>query len=341
MAGILMPELQHPQYQFVQPDYADVVLDRAIGGGGEAQRYRHGLELLSRAQLRQGIGQAQTQMAGQAASGGPASMRQAIYGGSQAGGQVGERVAQQAMAGDVTGAQMALAEREARLRAIQAYHDSRQREQLIYRQQLAEQVAAEKGESMAIPGQIIGMGASLAAGGAALSDVRAKQQIAPVGAGTAGRVRRISDLLDDEGARTMERLRGVSPDEQVRRIGGELDREDDRMMDSLRGYTYQYRPEARAAMGLPAGQRYGVMAQDLEQTPLGRTMVVDTPHGKAIDQQAATGAQLAMIGRLDERLRNIEGASPDDEERRRRAGRYWEEPSRSMLWALDGEGPSP
>lgn len=80
----------------------------------------------------------------------------------------------------------------------------------------------------------------------------------------------------------------------------------DATIGAIRPKTFEYKPQA-LQMGMPGGQRYGVMAQDLEKTPLGKTMVVDTPAGKVIDHRAATGAILAMLGRLGERLDNVEG----------------------------------
>ena len=87
--------------------------------------------------------------------------------------------------------------------------------------------------------------------------------------------------------------------------------DEDRTIAGLRGYEYQYRPDARARLGAemaPEGDRYGIMAQDLEATPLGRRMVTELPDGtKAVDQKAATTGSLALIGRLGERIDALEG----------------------------------
>jgi hypothetical protein len=59
---------------------------------------------------------------------------------------------------------------------------------------------------------------------------------------------------------------------------------------------------------LPAARFGGVMAQDLERTPeIGRQLVTDTPRGKQIEPQAGLSAALMAIGRLEERLRAVEG----------------------------------
>lgn len=125
----------------------------------------------------------------------------------------------------------------------------------------------------------------------------------------------IGQQLDEEGAKTLAQLRGIPVEqardrERIRRqaadIASEYEREDDKTLSTLKGYTFRYKPEAQDALGLDGRPRYGIMAQDVESTPLGATMVVDTPMGKAIDGQAATGAQLALTGRLAERLEDVE-----------------------------------
>lgn len=51
----------------------------------------------------------------------------------------------------------------------------------------------------------------------------------------------------------------------------------------------------------------GIMAQDLERTPIGAQAVVDTPGGKVVDFGQLGGAQLAALARLHERLKAVEG----------------------------------
>jgi hypothetical protein len=83
----------------------------------------------------------------------------------------------------------------------------------------------------------------------------------------------------------------------------------DRTIASLDGYQYRYRPDARAMLGdamAPGGERYGVIAQDLEQTPIGRTMVRESPAGKMVDMRAATLGGLALLGRVGERADELE-----------------------------------
>jgi hypothetical protein len=152
-----------------------------------------------------------------------------------------------------------------------------------------------------------------------VSDREAKEQ-----ARLAGRVEGLVAGLRQDDARTMTALRG---DERDAMFGDRRDQmfvdprmerglsaapprtPEDETLESMTGYTYNYKPEYQQALGLPGDRRYGVMAQDLEQTPLGSTLVNDTPAGKVIDGQAATGASLAMMGRLAERDKEREGRS--------------------------------
>ena len=77
---------------------------------------------------------------------------------------------------------------------------------------------------------------------------------------------------------------------------------------NMKGQTFHYTPEAQQKYELGDEPNYGVMAQDLAKTPLGRHVVRRGPDGvMMIDQQKATGAQFGMIGRLGERLDALEG----------------------------------
>lgn len=99
----------------------------------------------------------------------------------------------------------------------------------------------------------------------------------------------LSGLLSDE--RQKQGMQGGGPSEASALAG------------SMQPYTFDYRPGS----GGPPGRRLGVMAQDLEQSPLGAQLVLDTPQGKQIDVAQAQGAALAMIADQEQRLRRLEG----------------------------------
>jgi len=100
----------------------------------------------------------------------------------------------------------------------------------------------------------------------------------------------------------------ISPaDRQAMGYGRDLRRAGDDTMRQLDASRYNYSPHAQGALGQPKGPQYGVMAQQLERTPLGRSMVYDTPHGKMVDTNRAAMGSLGMIGRLGERVDELEG----------------------------------
>lgn len=72
----------------------------------------------------------------------------------------------------------------------------------------------------------------------------------------------------------------------------------------LKAYNFKYKdPEAP---GAAPGKRTGIMVQDLERNALGRSLVRETPGGKTIDVNQATGAALAALGELNKRVSKIE-----------------------------------
>lgn len=88
----------------------------------------------------------------------------------------------------------------------------------------------------------------------------------------------------------------------------------DDMMAKTKPYSFDYNADGRRlqkALGNdPDGRQYGVMAQDLERSPVGRSMVVDTPEGKVVDTNKAAMASLAANARLNERVEELERSSP-------------------------------
>lgn len=74
-------------------------------------------------------------------------------------------------------------------------------------------------------------------------------------------------------------------------------------LDALQAYTYKYKNPEHGE-----GQQLGVMAQDLEKTPIGKSMVVDTPEGKMVDYGKAGGVMLANQAMLHDRLSQLEKA---------------------------------
>ena len=78
----------------------------------------------------------------------------------------------------------------------------------------------------------------------------------------------------------------------------------ERFLDALNAYQYEYRdPDAP---GADPGMFTGVMAQDLEKSPMGASFVQDTPQGKMVDYGHGLAAILASQANIHDRLRQLE-----------------------------------
>jgi len=90
---------------------------------------------------------------------------------------------------------------------------------------------------------------------------------------------------------------------------GKLDQS--RLLDALSGSgrQYSYTDSAQQQLGgsAPPGLHYGPMAQDLAQTKLGASAVVQTPAGLAVDTGRLGLISAGLIGQQEERLRKLEG----------------------------------
>lgn len=75
----------------------------------------------------------------------------------------------------------------------------------------------------------------------------------------------------------------------------------DEFMDSLTPYSFRYKDESHGA-----GERLGVMAQDVEESHLGRNIVTEVDGIKAIDHSGAISALLAGVARLNARVSELE-----------------------------------
>lgn len=99
-------------------------------------------------------------------------------------------------------------------------------------------------------------------------------------------------------------------DERAKRPLSEVMKESDadRFLDHLHPYTYRYKDPADEPNSQPTGGRYlGVMAQNVERSPTGKQIVTDTPRGKVLEGGAMMSAMAAGLGRLHERMRELEG----------------------------------
>lgn len=74
------------------------------------------------------------------------------------------------------------------------------------------------------------------------------------------------------------------------------------MLDQLKAASFDYKE------GYGKGKRYGIMAQDMEKSRLGSTVVGKTKKGvRYLDGQKTVGALLASVATMHQRLKKVEG----------------------------------
>lgn len=80
-------------------------------------------------------------------------------------------------------------------------------------------------------------------------------------------------------------------------------------LDSMDAYTFKYKDPRDEPTDQPTGQDYlGIMAQDLEKSPTGKTLVKQDPTGKKyLETGAMISALAAAVSHLNKRLHGVEG----------------------------------
>ncbi len=80
-----------------------------------------------------------------------------------------------------------------------------------------------------------------------------------------------------------------------------------KFLDALSSKKYKYKDDSEA--GTAPGQRYGIMAQDLEKSPMGKSFVQEINGNKMVDTVQGFGAVLAAQSELHKRLKELENKS--------------------------------
>jgi hypothetical protein len=117
----------------------------------------------------------------------------------------------------------------------------------------------------------------------------------------------ISTLVSDERAKTDIKPIGEAKAKLMASYDRKGDGGDDdvsRLLDNLVAYKYKYKP---GEPGTVPGERYGIMAQDLEKSPMGASIVVEDGGRKKIDAAQAVGVLLAAMARMNQRVKKVEG----------------------------------
>jgi len=89
--------------------------------------------------------------------------------------------------------------------------------------------------------------------------------------------------------------------EDIRPASGSAD-EIEAFLGALKGYDYKYKDSKHGT-----GDKTGIMAQDLEKSKIGKTMVDQAPDGtKMVDTNKAIGAILAGMADLNKKIKKME-----------------------------------
>jgi len=99
-------------------------------------------------------------------------------------------------------------------------------------------------------------------------------------------------------------IAAASSDYRMKREIRAADSQVEGFLDALNAYQYEYKDPH--APGSDPGIFVGVMAQDLEKTPMGASFVKDTPQGKMVDYGHGLAAILASQSNIHDRLRRLE-----------------------------------
>jgi len=84
-------------------------------------------------------------------------------------------------------------------------------------------------------------------------------------------------------------------------------------LDSIDAHKYEYKEEMKNKDIGGEGVYFSPMAQEIEKTQVGESMVKETPEGKVVDYGKAGGVTLASLSVLNERLKKLEKAFNLDE----------------------------
>lgn len=94
-------------------------------------------------------------------------------------------------------------------------------------------------------------------------------------------------------------------DERVKTNIGSGAKSLDQFLSSINAHEYEYKEPGKPLRG--EGKFVSPMAQELERTELGKSMVKDTPDGKVVDYGKGLGMYLAALADQHKRIKKLEG----------------------------------
>lgn len=95
----------------------------------------------------------------------------------------------------------------------------------------------------------------------------------------------------------------AASDERLKKNSdGDVERQVDELLESIDPKTYEYKDGDKFG----EGRHLSPMAQDLEKSEIGKSMVEDTPEGKMVNYGKGFGAIMATQAALNSRLKKLE-----------------------------------
>lgn len=99
---------------------------------------------------------------------------------------------------------------------------------------------------------------------------------------------------------------GMTSDEDKKKNIESGNGEINKFLDALGAHSYEYKDDMKDNPLGGEGEFVSPMAQELEKSKLGKSMVKDTPDGKVVDYGKGFGAILAAQAMLNDRLKKLE-----------------------------------
>jgi len=157
-------------------------------------------------------------------------------------------------------------------------------------------------------------GGSAAAEAAARVDAANRQGLAALGTGLATLFKGSSGTsgsgnapnYDSNQSPSIDFDQGTTSDRRAKTDVSDGEAAAQSILDAMNPKSFRYKDDVRGP-GVSPGKKTGVMAQDLERSPAGKSLVKDTPGGKVIDGAGSTGTLMAMLATLNKRLDRVEG----------------------------------
>jgi hypothetical protein len=101
---------------------------------------------------------------------------------------------------------------------------------------------------------------------------------------------------------------GLFSDKKLKKNIKDADDDIKEYLDKTEAKSFDYKDEDKGE-----GKHFGLMAQDIEKSPAGKVMVIESPEGKQIDPKKALMMVMAVSSHLNKRLNKVEKYSEGGE----------------------------